>query len=642
MIGTKLGNRYELLEKVGEGGMAKVYKAKCHYLNRFVAIKILKEQFCSDKEFVEKFKREATSVASLSDNNIVNIYDVGSENDIHYIVMEYVDGKTLKELIVEKGKIDPKETVRISKQIASALVCAHRNNIIHRDIKPHNILVTKEGIVKVTDFGIAKASNSATITNSSKVMGSAHYFSPEQAKGSFVDSRTDIYSLGIVMYEMLVGKVPFDGESPVSVAVKHIQNEVVAPKEIDDKIPESLNSLVLKCLEKNPVKRYQTIKNLEEDLARIENNENILNGSSNISENDVTRVMDTAVINDKIKEMAQNDEYEDDDEEYEDDDEEYEDEEDEIEDKKKRSNKGKTNKKLILGIAMAVLFLVVGSVSAYLAFNKSGGKKVEVPNVVGLTKEEAEKVLSEKKLKLVVAQKVKNEKKEGTIIESYPKSGEKVAENSEVRVSISSGNVVVVPNLKGMELEAAKKAIQDLKLKVGNVKYEFNDNVASGKVISQTPDIDAELKEGEEISLVISNGPEIKYSTVPNLIGKSIDGAQNALANAGLSMGGSKAIITEDQSLDGQVASQSIGAGQSIKQGSSVSISYYKYKKPEPKPDPKPDTDTGKDPGTDTGKNPGTDTGKDPGTDTGKDPGTDTGKDPGTDTGKDSGTTPKK
>ncbi|KRU23949.1 Stk1 family PASTA domain-containing Ser/Thr kinase [Clostridium botulinum] len=652
MIGTKLGNRYELLEKVGEGGMATVYKAKCHYLNRFVAIKILKEQFCSDKEFVEKFKREATSVASLSDNNIVNIYDVGSENNIHYIVMEYVDGKTLKELIVEKGKIDPKETVRISKQIASALVCAHRNNIIHRDIKPHNILVTKEGIVKVTDFGIAKASNSATITNSSKVMGSAHYFSPEQAKGSFVDSRTDIYSLGIVMYEMLVGKVPFDGESPVSVAVKHIQNEVVAPKEIDGKIPEGLNSLVLKCLEKNPVKRYQTIKNLEEDLARIENNENILNGSSNISENDVTRVMDTAVINDKIKEMAQNDEYEEDDDEYEED--EYEDEEDEIEDKKKRSNKGKTNKKLILGIAMAVLFLVVGSVSAYLAFNKAGGKKVEVPNVVGLTKEEAEKVLSEKKLKLVVAQKVKNEKKEGTIIESYPKSGEKVAENSEVRVSISSGNVVVVPNLKGMELEAAKKAIQDLKLKVGNVKYEFNDNVAAGKVISQTPDIDAELKEGEEISLVISNGPEIKYSTVPNLIGKSIDGAQNALANAGLSMGGSKAIITEDQSLDGQVASQSIGAGQSIKQGSSVSISYYKYKKPEPKPDPKPDTDTGKNPGTDTGKNPGTDTGKDPGTDTGKDPGTDTGKDPGTDTGtdtgkdpgtdtgKDSGTTPKK
>ncbi|MCW6092890.1 Stk1 family PASTA domain-containing Ser/Thr kinase [Clostridium sporogenes] len=624
MIGTKLGNRYELLEKVGEGGMATVYKAKCHYLNRFVAIKILKDQFCSDKEFVEKFKREATSVASLSDNNIVNIYDVGSENNIHYIVMEYVDGKTLKELIVEKGKIESKETVRISKQIASALVCAHRNNIIHRDIKPHNILVTKEGIIKVTDFGIAKASNSATITNSSKVMGSAHYFSPEQAKGGFVDSRTDIYSLGIVMYEMLVGKVPFDGESPVSVAVKHIQNEVVAPKEIDDKIPESLNSVVLKCLEKNPVKRYQTIKNLEEDLARIENNESILNGSSNISENDVTRVMDTAVINDKIKEMAQNDEYEDDDEEYEDD--EYEDEEDEIEDKKKRSNKGKTNKKLILGIAMAVLFLVVGSVSAYLAFNKSGGKKVEVPNVVGLTKEEAQKVLSEKKLKLVVAQKVKNEKKEGTIIESYPKSGEKVAENSEVRVSISSGNVVVVPNLKGMELEAAKKAIQDLKLKVGNVKYEFNDNVAAGKVISQTPDIDAELKEGEEISLVISNGPEIKYSTVPNLIGKSIDGAQNALANAGLSMGSSKAIITQDQSLDGQVASQSIGAGQSIKQGSSVSISYYKYKKPEVKPDPKPDTD--KNPGTDTGKNPGTDTGKEPGTDTGKEPGTDTGKDP--------------
>ncbi|WP_251860342.1 Stk1 family PASTA domain-containing Ser/Thr kinase [Clostridium sp. Marseille-Q2269] len=579
MIGTKLGNRYELLEKVGEGGMAKVYKAKCHYLNRFVAIKILKEQFCSDKDFVEKFKREATSVASLSDNNIVNIYDVGSENDIHYIVMEYVDGKTLKELIVEKGKIESKETVRISRQIASALVCAHRNNIIHRDIKPHNILVTKEGVVKVTDFGIAKASNSSTITNSSKVMGSAHYFSPEQAKGSFVDSRTDIYSLGVVMYEMLVGKVPFDGESPVSVAVKHIQNEVVSPKEIDDKIPDSLNDVVLKCLQKNPIKRYQTIKDLEEDLSRIQNNESI-NGASNISENDVTRVLDTAVINDKIKEMADNDDEYDD--EYDDD--EYDDDE-EKEDKKKRISKGRTNKKLIAGI-VAVLILVVGSVSAYLAFNKTGGaKKVEVPNVVGLTKEAAQKALSEKKLKLVVAQKVKSDKKEGTILESYPKYGEKVAENSEVRVSISSGKVLVIPNLKSMDLDSAKKIIQDNKLKLGNVKYEFNDNVAAGKIISQTPDVDAEVQEGAEVSLVVSNGPEVKYSTVPNLIGKSVDSAQNALANAGLSMGNARAITTEDQSLDGQVASQSRGDGERIKEGSSVSISYYKYKKPEVKPE---------------------------------------------------------
>ncbi|MCJ7690803.1 MAG: protein kinase, partial [Clostridiaceae bacterium] len=247
MIGRILGSRYELLEKIGEGGMAIVYKAKCRLLNRFVAVKILKEEFSNNIEFMEKFKREAASVASLSSNNIVNIYDVGHEGDVNYIVMEYIKGKTLKQIILQNGSMDSNLVIDYGMQIAKALECAHKNNIIHRDIKPHNILITEDGTVKVTDFGIAKAASSVTMTNTSTVMGSAHYFSPEQAKGSFVDFRTDIYSFGIVLYEMTTGRVPYDAESPVSVALKHIQEPVIPPKNINDRIPSNLNKLIVKA-----------------------------------------------------------------------------------------------------------------------------------------------------------------------------------------------------------------------------------------------------------------------------------------------------------------------------------------------------------------------------------------------------------
>lgn len=250
MIGTVLSNRYKLEEEIGVGGTAVVYKAKDILLNRNVAVKVLKGEFSDDEDFVSKFKREATSAASISDTNIVNIYDVGTEGKINYIVMEYIDGKTLKEVIKEQGKIGPKALVGVAIQISKALDCAHRNNIIHRDIKPHNIMVTKEGLVKVTDFGIAKASNSVTITSTNKVLGSAHYLSPEQAQGKQVDCRTDIYSFGIVLYEMATGKVPHDADTPVSVALKHIQEPVDPPRNLNGSIPNSLNNLILKCLEK--------------------------------------------------------------------------------------------------------------------------------------------------------------------------------------------------------------------------------------------------------------------------------------------------------------------------------------------------------------------------------------------------------
>ena len=241
MIGTLLLNRYELLEKIGEGGMGIVYKAKCHLLNRFVAVKILKAELSNDEDFVARFKREATSIARLSHPNIVNVHDVGTENNINFIVMEYINGKTLKQVIKENGRLSSQKTLDIVLQVAKALECAHKNNIIHRDIKPDNIMITKDNMVKVMDFGIAKVDDSRTVTNSNKVMGTVHYFSPEQAKGNVVDCRTDIYSLGIVMYEMVTGQVPYNAESSISIAMMHIQEPVIPPKEIITDIPENIN-----------------------------------------------------------------------------------------------------------------------------------------------------------------------------------------------------------------------------------------------------------------------------------------------------------------------------------------------------------------------------------------------------------------
>ena len=383
-----LGNRYEPLEKIGEGGMAVVYKAKDHLLNRNVAVKVLKEQFSSDTEFVEKFKREATAAASLSDNNIVNIYDVGSQNDINYIVMEYVSGKTLKQIIKEEVRIPPEKTVEIAIQIAKALRCAHRNNIIHRDIKPHNILVTEDGIVKVTDFGIAKASNSVTITNSNKIMGSAHYFSPEQARGSFVDFRTDIYSLGIVMYEMVTGKVPYDAESPVSIALKHIQEPVVPPIKLNENVPEGLNKLILKAVEKEPIKRYQTMDDMLVDLKKIENNQK-LNLAEDDLNDDMTRIMDPVDVNNN----------------YKNEDEDYD--EDEVEPEKKKNKSPALDpkkKKTILIIALIVLITVIGAVSGYFAFSRNSSE-VSVPNIVGMKRDQAKKLVESKKLNFVVGAK---------------------------------------------------------------------------------------------------------------------------------------------------------------------------------------------------------------------------------------------
>ena len=557
MIGTILGSRYELLEKIGEGGMAIVYKAKCHLLNRYVAVKILKEEYSNNADFMDKFKREAASVASLSSNNIVNIYDVGSERDVNYIVMEYIKGKTLKQMILENGSMKYDQVIDYGMQIAKALECAHKNNIIHRDIKPHNILVTEDGTVKVTDFGIAKASSSVTITNTSTVMGSAHYFSPEQAKASFVDCRTDIYSFGIVLYEMTTGRVPFDAESPVSVALKHIQEPVIPPKEINGNIPTNLNKLIVKAIEKEPIKRYQTAKEMFLDLQRIQNNSSY-NIATSSMENEYTRIMEPVNVleNDQVP-------------------------------KGEKNKINKKNKTIIIISVAIILMLVLGSALGYILTKGGNGNnpvvtgQIFVPKIIGLNKNEAEESVTKLGLTFSVAEEVNSDKPKGTVTTCFPEEGTEVKPNGEVRVYISKGlESFSVPNVTGVDKSQAKVYIESNGLQMGTVTEEFNDTIPSGIVISQNPIEDSPVQKGDKVNLVVSKGPEVKLTKVPDLSGLSLNDAERLLQNKNLKLGSKKVIVTNEKSQDGKIVNQDIAPNTEVKEGNSVGVSYYKYEEP--------------------------------------------------------------
>ncbi|MBU3110722.1 Stk1 family PASTA domain-containing Ser/Thr kinase [Clostridium lacusfryxellense] len=579
MIGTILGSRYELLEKIGEGGMAIVYKAKCQLLNRYVAVKILKEEFSNNINFMEKFKKEALSVASLSSNNIVNIYDVGQEKDINYIVMEYIKGKTLKQIILQNGSMNYNQVLDYGMQIAKALECAHKNNIIHRDIKPHNILVTEDGTVKVTDFGIAKAASSVTITNTSTVMGSAHYFSPEQAKGSFVDFRTDIYSFGIVLYEMVTGRVPYDADSPVSVALKHIQEQVVPPNQINRNVPENLNKLILKAIEKEPIKRYQTAKEMFLDLQRIQNNSSYTIATTKSMENEYTRVMAPVNVADyeKPKKEKKEKNYEED-----------EDEEEVVKKPTSKVNKKNNNKTKVAVVFAFILLIILGSLAAVIVSNYITNKqavvtqKILVPKIIGLDSAEAEKLVVAKQLKFTELQENSDEP-EGTVTICYPDEGTEVEANSEVRATVSKGPASFkMPLVKGYDKASAEAIIEDSGLLLSNVTSDYSSTVASGVVISQDPDKDSLVKKGDSVSLVISKGVEIKNTTVPNLsdFNFSLDGAKQMLEAKNLKLGEKKEVETSDQALDGKVFGQTIPKETQVPEGTAVGVSIYKYKEP--------------------------------------------------------------
>ena len=608
MDGIVLGNRYELLEKIGEGGMSEVFKARCNKLNRFVAVKILKKEFCNNPDIVEKFKGEATAIATLSDNNIVNILDVGTQDNINYIVMEYVKGKTLKDIIKQVGKMNYETAISVAMQIARALDCAHRNNIIHRDVKPQNILVTEDGIMKVTDFGIAKSATSETITNTSTIMGSAHYLSPEQAKGSYIDCRTDLYSLGVVLYEMVTGTLPFQADTAVTIALKHLQEEAQPPKNINSKIPDSLNQLILKAMEKEPVKRYQTAKEMISDLQKIKDDPNA-KIDINEDNNDHTIIM-SAVTQQMSRQESLNNKNNDEDDEYDD----YYDDDDE------KSGLVSKSKIIKIGVGVILLLLLAGLGVAAFKMATPGvatsTKEVKVPDLVGKNIDEAKKQLDALNLVFVEADREINDAAEGTIIQMNPDPGTMVKEKSEVRVRVSLGpKGNKMPDLEGRDLSEAKIILKSFGIEAENIKSseDFSDDVPKGQIMGQTPKKDTEVNSKTAVTVVVSKGPEIKLSKVPNVLGLEVESAKSSLVDVKLKAN-VKEKETQNQNEDGKVLSQSIEANKSVEQGTSITIEVGKYvaKQETPVIDPTAPGNQ-KTPGT-TDKNSGTTPGTTPGT----------------------------
>ncbi|SFG72228.1 serine/threonine protein kinase [Lachnospiraceae bacterium C7] len=588
--GTYLADRYEINEKIGAGGMSDVYKAKDHVLDRYVAIKVLKTEFSEDMNFVAKFRTEAQSAASLEHPNIVNIYDVGSENGLHYIVMEYVEGITLKTYIEKKGQLAFKEAVSIAIQISKGIEAAHNKEITHRDIKPQNIIISTEGKVKVTDFGIARAASSNTI--SADVMGSVHYASPEQARNGFVDSRSDIYSLGIVMYEMVTGRVPFDGDTTVSVALQHLQDEMVVPSQYARDLPISLEKIILKCAQKNPDRRYQTIDELLTDLRKslVTPNEDFVKDVP-IDENAKTRVIspnEIKQINNEARKEKIVDDKENDKANVEN---------PEIEEDEEESEEGKLNPKMdkavtIMGIiaAIVIVIVIIYLVLSVLGLVKIGKKsseipsqkattqtetqseteEVKVPDVVGMSTDEAQKKLEEAGLEMQVTEtKDDSSYEEGDVIETTPKAGEKAKKGSTVSVVVcgKSTKSVGVPNVVGMSESAASNTLEGKGFKV-NKKYQFSDSVAAGNVISQTPAGRQSVVEGSAVTIIISQG--VESVSVPSVIGQSQANAENVLSGAGLNVS-----VKQDYSntvAQGNVISQSISAGKTVQKGSGITL----------------------------------------------------------------------
>lgn len=611
MIGKILGNRYEIIEKIGGGGMSVVYKAKCNVLNRFVAVKVLRHELTSDPEFIEKFKQESLAAASLTHPNIVGIYDTGCEDDVYYIVMEYVKGETLKDYIKKRGNLSEEETIRISRQIAEALKHAHSNKIVHRDIKPHNILITEDGIIKVTDFGIARASTSSTINNTSNVIGSVHYFSPEQARGGYVDEKSDIYSLGVVMYEMVTGVVPFDADNHISVAMKHIQEKPLPPsrKVGGINVSEDLENIIMKCLEKHQSYRYQNIDELLTDL----------NGLSTPPTKEVA-VIDgepvdcPTIVMPKIEDSSENGNRLDDDNIIEvnlidensdrafktffSDGYEETDDSDESKQKKRRKSKedddepsGKPNYKIT--IAAILCALVVACVGGFIGFKAMFYvPEVQVPDLLGKSEEEGKKIIEDLGLVFNVRDRVyDDEHEEGQIIEQSVAEGTSLKEKSDtpIEVIVSKGvREIKVPNLvDNFEIDAAV-ILNDRELKEGKVSHEYSDTVAKGKIISQSPEKDTPAEPGDAVDYTVSDGPQIRYSVVPAVTGVDLATARGSIERSGFVFGRADEDYSETVE-SGIVIYQSYPAGQQAESGSVISVTVSLGPNPESGDEEKPD-----------------------------------------------------
>lgn len=610
--GMYIADRYEILGKVGTGGMADVYKAKDLTLGRFVAIKVLKPEFSEDLNFVTKFRTEAQSAAGLEHPNIVNIYDVGSENGIHYIVMEYVEGITLKTYIEKKGQLLFKEAISIAIQVGRGIEAAHNKGIIHRDIKPQNIIISTEGKVKVTDFGIARAATSNTIN--SDVMGSVHYASPEQARNGFVDGKSDIYSLGIVMYEMVTGRVPFDGDTTVAVAIQHLQEEMVTPSAYAPNLPISMEKIILKCTQKNSDRRYESVTALLADLrkALISPNEDFVvmvplttqDKTRIIGEEDLNQIKkETGKIPVKPADLMPRVQLEEPDEEEDDEDEDEFDEDEDDGDLNPKMEKAIT----IMGIAAAVvivgiiIFLLVSLFGGF----KSGGKNkstqtetkssqstqttqttkteteegtIEVPDLRGMTIEEAQEALNKLGLGIKNTGSVSSDEyKEGQIVSQEIDPKKKVTEHTTIGVTVSSGKgSVSIPSVVGERDSDAVDILEDEGFKA-NKTYTYSSDVENGYVISQTPESGAQGKEGDTITITISQGPEAV--TVPDVKNtyKSEEQAKDLLKDNFVV---SVKTAYSDSFPAGIVMDQSIEAGKKVEKGTAITITVSQGQEP--------------------------------------------------------------
>lgn len=625
-IGSFLSDRYEILSKVGAGGMSDVYKAKDHILSRFVAIKVLKQEFSEDSSFVTKFRAEAQSAAGLEHPNIVNIYDVGSENGLYYIVMEYVEGITLKTYIEKKGQLSFKESASIAIQVARGIEAAHNKNIIHRDIKPQNIIISTDGKVKVTDFGIAKATSSNTI--SSDVMGSVHYASPEQARNGFVDGRSDIYSLGIVMFEMVTGRVPFDGDTTVAVALQHLQEEIAKPSIYAPDLPISFEKIILKCTQKTPDRRYQTIEELLTDIRRSLAHPDedfvtiapLVDGGKTkvISPEELDKIKEgrgvAEDLNDDDTDADNDDEYADDedDDDYDEsllDDDDDDEEDDDDDDDGKLLNPKMDKAITIMGIVTAVIIVIV---IIYLALSvagvfKFGGKKNsesqqtesqtqtesesesetqtetegQMIDIRGMSVEDAQKAVDRLKLDLTVFafETKQSDEKDGTILEQDVKAGDTVKRGSQINVVIagkgdSTSEMVKVPSVIGKTKSSAKSTLESAGFSVTFEYGDYNDSVAADVVTAQSPSAKNKAAKGSTVTVTLSPGQ--KPITVPNVVGYSQSQAESALAGAGL-----KYTYADSQYSDtvaaGNVISQT-KSGETVAAGTTITLTLSKGK----------------------------------------------------------------
>ncbi len=552
LVGKYIAGRYEILEKIGNGGMATVYKAKCHVLNRYVAVKVLKEEFTTDEEFIRRFNIEAQSAAGLTHPNIVSVYDVGHEEGIYYIVMELIQGKTLKQIITQEGTLPWKWSVNIVIQIASALEAAHKNNIIHRDIKPHNIIITEDGTTKVTDFGIAKAVSNSTITAFGTTIGSVHYFSPEHARGGYTDAKSDLYSLGVVMYEMLTGRVPFDADTPVSIALKHMQETPIEPIKLNPSIPFAINKIIVKAMQKEPSMRYQSATEMLKDLSMaLKNPEGNFVEEKSVDEN-YTQKMNT-ITDDMLKEKTQ---------------------------KKKKGKLGKyfekhPRMKIVMLAFVCIFVFFISILITKFAMDAGAIKDVQIPNLAGLTEMQVQEQLKGTKLTYEILQEeYSSEYEAGQVISQDPayRNHYTVKENTKIGLVMSKGiEVTQVPKIVGKKYEEAVEELNKAKLKPEKVE-ETSDKVEEGYVIKQEPEENTEINAGETVKVYVSIGTGLEQIPVTSVIGKTEEEAKKVFEKLKVEV-----VYEEDTSKsDGVVLKQSINVGEVVEEGSTITLTVNK------------------------------------------------------------------